>query len=141
MNITIEQVERIKNRMAVTYKEAKEALERTDGNELEAMILLEGSGHSKQGTRSTAKAGFEKFSQGAVDVFKQLHAINFCMTKEGKLIFGLPLTVILVLSLFMMPILMIGLVVGWATGYQFEVKGPSRKENVVVEEVQNHDSK
>ena len=44
MEITLEQVERLKDKANVSYEDAKNALEQTDGDLLEALILLEQQG-------------------------------------------------------------------------------------------------
>ena len=41
MEITLEKIELVKDRTGVTYKEAKEALEKVNGNVVDAIILLE----------------------------------------------------------------------------------------------------
>ena len=41
MEITLEKIELVKDRTGVSYREAKEALERTDGNVVDAIILIE----------------------------------------------------------------------------------------------------
>ena len=41
MEITLEKIERVKDRTGVGYKEAKEALEKTDGSVVDAIILIE----------------------------------------------------------------------------------------------------
>lgn len=48
MKITLEQVEMLRERSACTYEDAKLALEQSDGNLLDAMILLERAGLVKQ---------------------------------------------------------------------------------------------
>ena len=50
MNIQMEQVDKLKERADVSYKEAKEALEQSGGDLLEAMILLEKEGKVNAGT-------------------------------------------------------------------------------------------
>ena len=41
MEITLEKIELVKDRTGVSYKEAKEALEKTEGNVVEAIISIE----------------------------------------------------------------------------------------------------
>ena len=43
MEITLEKIELVRDRTGVTYREAKEALEATDGNVVEAIIAIEES--------------------------------------------------------------------------------------------------
>lgn len=48
MKITLEQVEQLRERSSCTYEEAKIALEQSEGNLLDALILLEKAGLVKQ---------------------------------------------------------------------------------------------
>ena len=50
MNINIEQVDKLKERADVSYADAKQALEQTNGDLLEAMIYLEKQGKAKAGS-------------------------------------------------------------------------------------------
>lgn len=49
MEITLEKIELVKDRTGVTYKEAKEALEQTEGNVVDAIIRLEETVNQKKG--------------------------------------------------------------------------------------------
>ncbi|MCQ2550728.1 MAG: DUF4342 domain-containing protein [Clostridia bacterium] len=49
MEITLEKIELVKDRTGVTYKEAKEALEMTEGNVVDAIIRLEETVNEKKG--------------------------------------------------------------------------------------------
>ena len=58
MEITLEKIELVKDRTGVGYKEAKEALEQTEGNVVDAIILIEENideaGRSKVGAHGAA---------------------------------------------------------------------------------------
>mgnify|MGYP003326946294 CR=1 FL=1 len=64
MEITLEKIELVKDRTGVSYKEAKEALEQTDGNVVDAIILIEDT--IDQGTNNS-----EGKVAAAVDVIKE----------------------------------------------------------------------
>lgn len=49
MEITLEKIELVKDRTGATYKEAKEALEQTEGNVVDAIIRLEETINQKRG--------------------------------------------------------------------------------------------
>ena len=55
MEISLEKIELVKDRTGVGYKEAKEALEKTEGNVVDAIILIEENideaGKSKMGAQ------------------------------------------------------------------------------------------
>ena len=65
MAVTMEQVERLREKSGATYEECRDALERTDGNLLDAIILLERAGRSRTaGATFTTKPG-EKAAEAA----------------------------------------------------------------------------
>ena len=53
MEITLEQVEKLREKANVSYEDARAALERTDGDLLDALVLLE-----REGKTATPKGGF-----------------------------------------------------------------------------------
>lgn len=72
MKITLEQVEQLRERSNCTYEDAKIALEQSDGNVLDALILLE-------------KAGMVKHSGGGFFSTKgqpRSNLTDFILTKE-----------------------------------------------------------
>ena len=58
MEITLEKIELVKDRTGVGYKEAKEALEKTDGSVVDAIILIEDTidESTKEGERRTSRS-------------------------------------------------------------------------------------
>ena len=65
MAVTMEQVERLREKSGATYEACRDALERTGGNLLDAIILLEREGHSRTaGATFTTRPG-EKAAEAA----------------------------------------------------------------------------
>lgn len=65
MAVTMEQVERLREKSGATYEMCRDALERTGGNLLDAIILLEREGHSRTaGATFTTRPG-EKAAEAA----------------------------------------------------------------------------
>lgn len=142
--ITIEQVEKLKKYTGVSYAQAKEALEQTDGDILEAVILLEKQQKIQpQGektvveTKAEEKKDFERSEKKSKDsepneTFRDLgrflkdllHKGNtnrFDVIKDKKVVMMIPMTLFVLLILFafwfMLPLLVIGLFFGY--GYRF----------------------
>ena len=67
MEITLEKIELVKDRTGVTYKEAKDALEKTEGNVVEAIILIE----DNVDEQSQAKK-FGAKSEALIDKMKEI---------------------------------------------------------------------
>ena len=68
MNITLENIDLIRERTGASYREAKEALERNDGNVIDTLIELEDK--SKSGSKWTEE--FSVRSTEVIDKVKEL---------------------------------------------------------------------
>ena len=106
-----EQVDKLRERADVSYEEAKSALERCNGDILEAMILLEREGKTRTaepGCFSTARGATEGRGQRAVQTFREkLRALihkgkvnHLVVERRGERILKIPvLAMILILIL------------------------------------------
>lgn len=85
MEITLEAVDQIKERTGVSYAEAKEALVKSDGNVVDAIIALEEASKSED----RAEAVIEKIKQA----FKAGNLTKIQMKKDDKVILTIPVNV------------------------------------------------
>lgn len=142
--ITIEQVEKLKKYTGVSYAQAKEALEQTDGDILEAVILLEKqqkiqpqgektvvetkAEEKKDSQRSEKKSKdselnetFRDLGRFLKDLLHKGNTNRFDVIKDKKVVMMIPMTLFVLLILFafwfMLPLLVIGLFFGY--GYRF----------------------
>ena len=143
--ITIEQVEKLKKYTGVSYAQAKEVLEQTDGDILEAVILLEKQQKIQPQSEKPAeevkseekKSNVEKSEKKTKDsevneTFRDLgrflkdllhkgNTNHFDVIKDKKVVMMIPMTLFVLLILFafwfMLPLLVIGLFFGF--GYRF----------------------
>lgn len=91
MEITLEKIELVKDRTGVGYKEAKEALEQTEGNVVDAIILIEENideaGRSKMGTQGAA----------AIDSIKEAirkgNVSKIVIKKDDDVLLNLPVNI------------------------------------------------
>lgn len=101
--ITIEMVDDVMERLPnVSYKDAKEALIKTDGNVLDAIILLDGDkkfsisaikkdGLDNIGTKFTAET--EKLRRQTIELLKTAKRVRLIVDSEERTILNLPLGV------------------------------------------------
>lgn len=87
MDITLEKIELVKDRTGVSYKEAKDALEQTEGNVVDAIIFIEETideGSKKTDSKTTA----------IIDVIKQTikkgNVSKLLIKKDGDVVINLP---------------------------------------------------
>lgn len=91
MEITLEKIELVKDKTGVGYKEAKEALEKTDGNVVDAIIFIEENideaGKSKMGAQSVAMMDAIK------ETIRKGNVSKITLKKDGDVILNLPVSI------------------------------------------------
>ena len=91
MEITLEKIELVKDRTGVTYKEAKEALEASEGNVVDAIIAIEETIDEKP----SRKLGDQKEALIAKmkETVKKGNISKILVTRDGDTLINIPLTV------------------------------------------------
>ena len=154
----IEKVERLREKANVTYEEAKAALEQTNGDLLDAMVLLERQGKVKEPAQSTFSTEYEdqteyirvrekveeqensapSFGKTIGSLFRGLirfiKSTTFIVSKEENTFFTMP-TVVFALLLFffweiLAPVMIIALFFG--IRYSFEGEEEAEKANTIL---------
>lgn len=91
MEITLEKIELVKDKTGVGYKEAKEALEKTEGNVVDAIILIEENideaGKSKMGSQGVAML------EAIKEAIRKGNVSKLTLKKEGEVILNLPVSI------------------------------------------------
>ena len=90
MEITLEKIELVKDRTGVTYKEAKEALEKTEGNVVEAIILIEDNVDDQASTRKISAKG-EALIDKIKETVKRGNVARIIVKKDGETFLIMPL--------------------------------------------------
>ena len=138
--ITIEMVDQVLDRLPyATYKEAREALIKTDGNVLDAIIYIE-SGQKDTGfenKKESIRRFGENISQESErirgqlgDLFKKTTVVRIIVEKEGKVMLNIPLT-IGVLGVAAMPVLsLLGLSAAVLSKYSVLITDEASGESV-----------
>ncbi|MCL2547604.1 MAG: DUF4342 domain-containing protein [Symbiobacteriaceae bacterium] len=96
----LEKIDLIRERMKVSYLEARQALEQTDGNVVEALVLLEkGSTESKAAKQAEQDQKFDEFVVKGNDLvakvnelFRQGNITRIKILHEDNVLFEVPLT-------------------------------------------------
>lgn len=138
--ITIEMVDQVLDRLPyATYKKAREALIKTDGNVLDAIIYIE-SGQKDTGfenKKESIRRFGENISQESErirgqlgDLFKKTTVVRIIVEKEGKVVLNIPLT-LGVLGVAAMPVLsLLGLSAAVLSKYSVLITDEASGESV-----------
>ena len=147
----MEKVEKLREKANVTYEEAKEALEASNGDMLDAMIYLEKQGKvsKEEGTYSTnyeeqtaltsvqetvendeeeAKKSDRTIAQKIRHLFRlifiKIRSNNFVVERKGEELINVPLWVLVMIILLSFWLITILLVVGLFLDCRYSVVGP-----------------
>lgn len=90
MEISLEKIELVKDRTGVSYKEAKEALEKTDGNVVDAIILIEDAIDNAGDANEPEK---EAILQKLKEIIKKGNVTKIVFKKDNQVILNIPVTV------------------------------------------------
>ena len=126
-----EMVEKLREKSGVSYEDAKAALEASNWDLLDAIVVLEGEGKITEGAKgfSTKKeeprmenprAEFKSAMSGITTqlgkAIKKGNEIMLDVHREGKVMFSMPMTVVVLLMIFagyvVLPMMLIALFVG-----------------------------
>jgi len=117
MTINLETIDALRERTQVSYSKAKEALENSNGDLVEAIIYLEAKGYTSTKNNNEKKGEFKKNTKS---FFKKMNRINFDLLKKGKTTLRLPLAIFLLTLLLAFPFVVMGLLIAIALGYKIE---------------------
>lgn len=149
----MEMVEKLRQKANVSYEEAKEALEKADWDILDALVMLEGDGkikgeapapeyttqEKKAPQQTERRVDFESAWSKLWNLVKRLfqkgNANQFVVSRNGKEVLAMPVTVIVLLALlvlakasslwFIFFVLIPGFVVSMAFGVRYSFRGPN----------------
>ena len=135
-----EMVENLRTKANVTYEEAKAALEKSDWDMLDALVLLEGEGKVNGGAEYTtkekkaacegqtrrceAKASLGRLFAWVKKMFSMGNSNQFVISRKGSEIVSVPITVMAILTLVVWPFSMVVLFLGLFLGTRYSFRGP-----------------
>lgn len=127
--ITIEAIDQVMERVpGVTYSQVKEALEKCDGNVVDAIILLQDNSTGSQEDKD--KKSFEdvfgkdsdKIKEEVTELLRKSSVIRIVIEKNGKIIMNVPITVGVVGVVFAPILSLIGLSASVLAKYRIKIE-------------------
>ncbi|MDD2217996.1 MAG: DUF4342 domain-containing protein [Eubacteriales bacterium] len=119
MSITLEKIELVKDRTGVSYKEAKEALEATDGSVVDAIINIE------EGIDENAKTHFNGYAENVVEKVKVLvkkgNVSRILVKRDEEIILNLPVNIGILGTIIAPFAMLVGVVAAFGTKCVIEV--------------------
>lgn len=96
--VTIESIDKVLERLPkATYKQAKEALQETDGNVVEAIIYLESKYEDLKASKKKSTEIFgkntEELKEQVIDLIKKSNVVRIIIERNDETMLNIPLTV------------------------------------------------
>lgn len=119
MEITLEKIELVKDRTGVSYKEAKEALEKAKGSVVDAIIDIE---------ETIDESGKGKMSEGGLQLVEKLkelvrkgNASRIIIKRDGDVVLNLPLNIGIIGTVFATWQMVVAVLVAFGTKCEIEL--------------------
>ena len=142
MSVTLEQIDILRERANVSYAQAKEVLEKCDGDILEAMIMLEAQAKVRVPKRDFSESGVWNTSKGFLATVKRLikksNETKFVISKKEKTVIDMPVTVLIIVTVFMAPLTVVGVLAAMLTNHRIsfvKLDGNGMKINDTLDKV------
>jgi DNA-binding transcriptional MerR regulator len=123
MEITLEKIDVIRERTGLSYKEAKEALEKCEGDVVETLIFLESTKKDEKWTDNLSTAGSEVLER-LKELIKQGNVTKIRVKKDSNTILDIPVTAGAIGTLLAPQLAAIGAVVALISRTTVEIEKP-----------------
>lgn len=130
----LEKIDMIVERMGVSYKEAKEALEKANGNVVDALIYIEEK--RKSWTESFTVAGTEVMDK-IKDLIKKGNVTKIRIKKDDKVLLEIPVTAGAISTVVIPQLTLLGAAVAFLANCTIEVEKYDKSVIVLKEEKKN----
>ncbi|MDI3534416.1 MAG: hypothetical protein PWQ82_781 [Thermosediminibacterales bacterium] len=127
MDITLESIDAVRERTGVSYRRAKEALEKTNGNVVDALILLEES--EKRWTEEISVKGNELVSK-IKEIIHKGNVTNIKIKKGDKVLAEIPVTAGAVGALLVPQLAGIGILAALLTRCNLEIERKGNNDTI-----------
>lgn len=131
MNEELEKIDQIVARAGVSYKEAKEALEKSNGNVVDALIYLEDN--KKNWTENISVAGSEVIDK-VKEIVKKGNVTKIRIKKDDNVVLDIPVTAGAISAIIIPQLTLVGAALALVTNCTIEIERPNKEITVLKEE-------
>lgn len=117
--ITLEKVDQVRERTGVSYKDAKDALEFTGGDVLEAIVFLE-TKQQKGFTDNVSEMGSE-IIETLREMIKKGNVTRIVLERDGKVVLDIPVAAGALGALFFTPATAAGVIAALVAGCELKI--------------------
>ena len=119
MSISLELIEKLKEKVNISYADAKEALEKCNGDLVDALIYVEKENKIKAAPEEKKTCGFWKTIKKWV---KRGNDTRLVISKEDDTVINISMTIFIILAIIATPFVFVALLLALFTGHKFRMK-------------------
>jgi hypothetical protein len=119
MSISLELIEKLKKKVNISYADAKEALEKCNGDLVDALIYLEKEDKIKADPQEKKSSGFLNTVK---EWIKRGNDTRLVISKNDETVVNISLTIFIILAIIATPVVIIALLLLLFTGHKFRMK-------------------
>ena len=127
MTINLDQIDELRKRTNASYQDAKDALEKCNGDLLEALIFIEKEKKAKP-TEEDATDHLNNFIQAVKKIIKKGNETKFIIKKRDSIILSLPVTVVVIVTVIAPYITVFSIILALLTGYRIRFQGKNGED-------------
>lgn len=124
MKITLEEIDLIRKRTNASYKDAKEALERAEGDMVAALAYLDEIGKVHE------EKGKNRFIERVKALIHKGNVIKLTVYDEENKILSIPLNIVIIAAFLAIHIVLIGLIIAVVLGYEITIENTEKNTKV-----------
>ncbi|TZE82413.1 DUF4342 domain-containing protein [Calorimonas adulescens] len=133
----LEKIDAIRDRTGVSYKEAKEALDKNEGDVVKALIYLEDN--KKSWTESMTVAGADLIDK-VKEIVRKGNVTKIRIKKDGRVIMDIPVTAGAISTILLPQLTLAGAAVALVANCTIEIERPDKGAVKLVEEKEKKES-
>lgn len=119
MKITLEQIDSLRKRANVSYQDAKEALEKYEGDIVEALVYLEKEKKVKASKKAEGRGEFWEKIKG---IIRKGNKTKLQIKNEHRVVLNIPITLAIIITVFATHITILGLVIALLTKHKIRIE-------------------
>lgn len=119
MNITLEQIDTLRERANISYVEAKKALEKCNGDLVEALVYVEKNNKMRTVEKNN---GVNNFFNVIGNIISKGNKMKFIIRNKEINLLNIPVTLAIIIGVFTMPISLFLLLAALFTNHRITIK-------------------
>lgn len=129
MKTKLEQIDLLRKRANVSYKEAKEALEENNDDIVEALVYLEeGKKMNEESSKKIKSSNGDSLGKKINSFVKKCNKTKVIVSKGENTVLNISSTVVIIAGVFTLPVSLAVAALPFFTGHKITIKKPSGDE-------------